>query len=77
MLCKPNTITHTTLLTGLCNAKQLDAAADLVAEMLRRYYPPSDFQYDVLASFFCQKGFLEQAFELVEQMMEHGHTPLT
>jgi pentatricopeptide repeat protein len=29
----------------------------------------------VLVSFFCQKGFIEEAIELVELMMDYGCVP--
>lgn len=72
---KPNVITHGALVDGLCKAKRVKEAHELLNSMSVEGCEPNHIVYDALIDGFCKAGKLEDAQEVFAKMSERGYSP--
>ncbi|GAU37748.1 hypothetical protein TSUD_102640 [Trifolium subterraneum] len=77
---KPNAVTYTTLLPGLCDADKLVEAGNVLGEMVERYIAPNDNSvFMKLMNCHCKVGNLDDAVNVLKAMIrlsiptEAGH----
>ena len=64
----PNVVTYTTLIHGLCNVGNIEAALKLLREKVKNGFLFNDYSYNALTNGFCREGELSEAKKIFEEM---------
>lgn len=72
MPCKPDIFSYNTVMKGLCRDGHCEDARTLIAEMVRKDYPPYEVTFNTMISYLYHRGLVDCALEVVEQMPKYG-----
>ncbi|XP_038711729.1 putative pentatricopeptide repeat-containing protein At1g12700, mitochondrial [Tripterygium wilfordii] len=67
-----DTITYSTLISGLCKVGSVQAVKKLLKEMCARGHTPNLITYSTLLDGLCKRGSLDEALTLFKAMQESG-----
>lgn len=73
--CRPNSVTYSTLIHGLCEIGRLEEAFSLKEEMCEKGCQPSTRTYTVLAKALCDFASTDEALCLLDEMAAKGCKP--
>ncbi|KAJ4728433.1 Pentatricopeptide repeat-containing protein [Melia azedarach] len=73
--CKPNSVTFSTLIHGLCDAGRLEEAFSLKEDMCEKGCQPSTHTYTVLIKALCDFALTGKALSLFDEMIVKGCKP--
>ncbi|KAK3211897.1 hypothetical protein Dsin_016603 [Dipteronia sinensis] len=73
-ICKPDIISYSSIIDGLCKDGSIDKAKELFSEMKSRGIRPNVVSYNFLICGLCCWGKWEDAKDLIVEMMDqHVH----
>ncbi|KAF4382786.1 hypothetical protein G4B88_021569 [Cannabis sativa] len=70
--CRPDLITYSIIISGLCKAGKLDEAKKKFAEMMGKKLHPDSVIYDTFIHSFCKEGKITSAFRVLKDMEKKG-----
>ena len=73
--CRPNSVTYSILIHGLCEAGRLEQAFQLKQEMIERGCQPSTHTYTVLIKAMCDIGMIDKAMNMLDEMITKACVP--
>ncbi|XP_039137219.1 pentatricopeptide repeat-containing protein At1g74900, mitochondrial-like [Dioscorea cayenensis subsp. rotundata] len=73
--CRPDVVSHTTVVHGLGIAGDIDKARKVFDEMLGEGCLPSVATYNALVQVICKKGKVEDALKVFDGMLAKGYVP--
>ncbi|XP_031285574.1 pentatricopeptide repeat-containing protein At3g07290, mitochondrial isoform X2 [Pistacia vera] len=73
--CRPNSVTFSTLIHGLCEVGRLEEAFSLKEEMSEKGCQPSTRTYTVLIKALCDFALTDKALGLLDEMVVKGCKP--
>ncbi|XP_038899857.1 pentatricopeptide repeat-containing protein At3g22470, mitochondrial-like [Benincasa hispida] len=73
--CKPDVISYSIIIDGLCKDRQEDKARELFEEMKAQGMVPDVISYNSLIHGFCRSGKWEEAKFLFNEMVDQGVRP--
>ncbi|CBI35592.3 unnamed protein product, partial [Vitis vinifera] len=73
--CRPNSVTYSILIHGLCEAGRLEEAFQLKQEMVEKGCQPSTRTYTVLIKAKCDIGMTDKAMKMLDEMATKACVP--
>lgn len=73
--CRPNSVTYSILIHGLCDAGRLEGAFQLKQEMVEKGCQPSTRTYTVLIKAMCDIGMTDKAMNMLDEMVTKACVP--
>ncbi|KAJ0981912.1 hypothetical protein J5N97_010167 [Dioscorea zingiberensis] len=73
--CRPDVVSHTTVIHGLGLAGEIDKARKVFDEMINEGCLPSVATYNALVQVICKKGSVEDALLVFDEMLKKGYVP--
>ncbi|XP_074264166.1 uncharacterized protein LOC141586747 [Silene latifolia] len=73
--CHPNVVTFTTLINGFLKLQRIDKALDVLHKMCELGIAPDAWLYDVLIDGLCEAGYVQDAENLVSNLLTRGLLP--
>ncbi|KAL6339488.1 hypothetical protein AAG906_033027 [Vitis piasezkii] len=73
--CRPNSVTYSILIHGLCEAGRLEEAFQLKQEMVEKGCQPSTRTYTVLIKAKCDIGMTDKAMNMLDEMATKACVP--
>ena len=73
--CKPNTVSYTSLLNGLCHNRKSLEAREVLNVSEEHWWTPNAITYSAVMHGLCREGKLSEACDLVREMVEKGIFP--
>ncbi|XP_062086540.1 pentatricopeptide repeat-containing protein At2g17140 [Humulus lupulus] len=70
--CRPDLITYSIIISGMCKAGKLDEAKKKFSEMMGKKLHPDSMIYDTFIHGFCKEGKITSAFRVLKDMEKKG-----
>ena len=67
-----NAVTFNTLIDGLCKAKRIDDATELIEQMVKEGLQPDNITYNSILTHYCKQGNIKKAADVLETMTANG-----
>ncbi len=67
-----NAITFITPIDGLCKAKRIDDAFELINQMISEGLQPNNITYNSILTHYCKQGDIKKVADILETMTANG-----